>query len=263
MNSKKILLVDDDKELVYGMSVWLKSKGFKVFPALDATSAIAMAKTEKPDLVILDIGLPGGNGYLTMEWFRALMPLAHIPIIVITAGDASLHREKALQAGAEAFFQKPFDSHQLLTAIENALIDELPEPPEKESKEANQKKLLIVDDDQDLLHALRVRLKSHGFRVHFASDAVLAVHMALKIKPDLIILDIGLPGGDGYLTMERLRSKAVLAHVPIIIITAGDASPHQDKALLAGADAFFSKPIDHHQLLAAIQKALGEGERQA
>ncbi len=262
MNRRKILLVDDDKELVYGMSVWLKSKGFKVFPALDATSAITMAKKEKPDLVILDMGLPG-NGYLTMECFTALMPPAHIPIIVMTAGDTSVHREKALQAGAEAFFQKPFDSHQLLAAIENALIDELPEPPEKESKDVNQKKILIVDDDQDLLHALRVRLKSHGFRVHFASDAVLAVHLALKIKPDLIILDIGLPGGDGYLTMERLRSKPALAHVPIIIISAGDASLHQDKALLAGADAFFPEPIDHHQLLVAIQKALGEGERQA
>jgi DNA-binding response OmpR family regulator len=260
MNNQKILLVDDDKELVYGMSVWLKSKGFKVFSVTDSTSAIPVAKAEKPDLIILDIGLSGGDGCLMMARFRALMPLVHIPIIVITAGEASVHREKALQAGAEAFFQKPFDSHQLLVAIEKALIDE---PPEKEWEATNQKRILIADDDQDLLHALRVRLKSHGFRVHSASDAVLAVHMALKIKPDLIILDVGRPGGDGYLTMERLRLEPALANVPIIIITAGDASVHREKALEAGAEAFFPKPIDHRQLLVAIHKALGEGESQA
>jgi len=101
---------------------------------------------------------------------------------------------------------------------------------------------MVIDDDQDLLHALRVRMKSSGFNVHFASDAVLAVHLASRVKPDLIILDIGLPGGDGYLTMERLRSKTSLAHVPIIIITAGDASVHREKALQAGAEAFFPNP---------------------
>ncbi|MGA2955103.1 MAG: response regulator [Thermodesulfobacteriota bacterium] len=262
MIPKKILLVDDDKELVYGMSVWLKSKGFQVLSATDATSAITLSKAEKPDLVILDIGLPGRDDYSTMARFKTLMPPAHIPMIVTTAGNASVHREKALQAGAEAFFQKPFDSRQLLAAIEEVLIDEPSEPPKKALNNTNQKKILIVDDNQDLLHALQVRLKSHGFRVHFTPDAALAIHIALKIKPDLVILDVDLPGEDGYSAMERLRSQMALAHVPIIII-AGEAPPHQDKALQAEAEAFFPKPIDHRQLLVAIHKALGEGESQA
>jgi DNA-binding response OmpR family regulator len=81
--------------------------------------------------------------------------------------------------------------------------------------------------------------------------------------PDLILLDIGLPGGDGYMTMSRLRSHMDLAHIPIIIITAADASLHQDRALKSGADAFFQKPIDNQQLLAAIRSALGEGKTRA
>lgn len=258
MIPKKILLVDDDKELVYGVSVWLKSKGFQVLSATDATSAINLSKAEKPDLVILDIGLPGRDDYSTIARLKGLTPPAHIPLIVTTAGNASVHREKALQAGAEAFFQKPFDGRQLLAAIEKALMDEPSGPTEKKSEATNQKRILIVDDNQDLLHALQVRLKFHGFRVHSASDASLAIHIALKIKPDLVILDVDPPGGDGYSEMERLRSQMALAHVPIIII-AGEASPHQDKALQAGAEAFFPKPIDHRQLLVAIHKALGEG----
>ena len=82
--------------------------------------------------------------------------------------------------------------------------------------------------------------------------------LALKIRPDLILLDIGLPGGDGYLTMTRLQSHLHLAQVPIIIMTAADASIHRDRVLEAGADAFLQKPIDNQQLLAAIYGALGE-----
>lgn len=262
--TKKILLVDDDKDLLYGMKIWLRENGFQIAFASDGASAITMAKSHRPDLIILDIGLPGGDGYITMARLRTLMPLAHIPIIVMSALDARVHEKKALEAGAEAFFQKPFDNRQLLTAIQKALAPQKApriqegKPLKETPAEAHGKKILVIDDDQELLQGLRIRLRSYGFDVQLASDALLGVHLALKIRPDLILLDIGLPGGDGYLTMTRLRSHMPLAHVPIIIITAADASTHQDRALKAGADAFFQKPVDNQQLLAAIRSALGE-----
>ena len=262
--TKKILLVDDDKDLLYGMKIWLRANGYHVFFALDGTSAITMAKAQKPDLIILDIGLPGGDGYMTMARLRTLTPLAHIPIMVMTARDAMIHEKKDLEAGAEAFFQKPFDNRQFLAAIQKALQ---PKPAAQSSaktpSEGKGKRILIIDDDRDLLQGLRIRLQSYGFDVQLAFDAILGVLLALKIKPDLIILDIGLPGGDGYMTMTRLRSHLPLAHVPIIIITAADASTHQDRALKSGAEAFFQKPIDNQQLLAAISSALGEGKMRA
>ncbi len=261
---KKILLVDDDKDLLYGMKIWLRANGYHVFLAMDAMTAINMAQAERPDLILLDIGLPGGDGYRIMARLRTLTPLAHIPILVITARDATTHEKKALAAGAEGFFQKPFDSRHLMAAIQKALgVKPAPKIPEIESSkripiEAKGKKVLIIEDDQEFLKGLRVRLTSCGFDVHLAPDAILAMQLALKIKPDLILLDIGLPAGDGYLTMTRLRSHMHLAHVPIIIMTAGDASIHRDRALNAGADAFFEKPVDNKQLLAAIYSALGE-----
>jgi chemotaxis family two-component system sensor histidine kinase/response regulator PixL len=267
--TKKILLVDDDKDLLYGMKIWLKANGFQVCFASDGASAITMAKAHRPDLILLDIGLPGGDGYMTMSRLRSLMPLAHIPIIVMTARDAMVHEKKALEAGAEAFFQKPFDNRQLLTAIQKALSPKTAPPvQERESLkkppvEPSRGKILVIDDDQELLQGLRIRLRSYGFDVQLASDALLGVHFALKNRPDLIILDIGLPGGDGYLTMTRLRSHMPLAHVPIIIITAADASTHQERALKSGADAFFQKPVDNQQLLASIQSALGETKARA
>ena len=266
MTAKKILLVDDDKDLLYGMKIWLRANGFQVCYASDAASAITIAKTHRPDLVVLDIGLPGGDGYMTMARLRTLVPLAQIPIIVMSARDARVHEKKALEAGAKAFFQKPFDNRQLLAAIQKSLAPKTAlqaqegETLQKTPVEADAKKILIIGDDQELLHGLRIRLRSHGFDVHLASNAPLGIPLALKTRPDLIILDVGRPGGDGYLNMARLRSHLPLAYVPIIIITAADASTPQDRALKSGAEAFFQKPIDNQQLLAAIHSALGEAE---
>jgi DNA-binding response OmpR family regulator len=201
---------------------------------------------------------------MTMARLRTLMPLAHIPIIMVSARDARVHEKKALEAGAEAFFQKPFDNRQLLAAIQKALAPPKALPAQegealpKVPAEAQEKKILVIGDDQDLLQGLRIRLRSHRFDVHLASNAPLGIPLALKTRPDLIILDVGLPGGDGYLNMARLRSHPPLAHVPIIIITAADASTPQDRALKSGAEAFFQKPIDNQQLLAAVHSALGE-----
>jgi DNA-binding response OmpR family regulator len=258
MTNNKILIVDDDKDLLYGMNVWLKSQGYKVVFATDATTAIIMTQSEKPDLIILDLSLPGGGGYHVMKSLRSALPhTTYIPVIVITAGDASINQERALKAGAEAFFQKPVDNRQLLVAIKAALeavsLD-------KDGEETPKKKILIIDDDRDLLEGLKVRLKSYGFDVFFAMDSTSSVGIALKLKPDLIILDVSLPGGDGYQTMTRLRSLMPLAHIPIIIITAAESSIHQGRALKAGAEAFFQKPIDNRQLFVAIKKALGESE---
>jgi DNA-binding response OmpR family regulator len=82
--------------------------------------------------------------------------------------------------------------------------------------------------------------------------------MARKEGPDLILLDLGLPAGDGYVVMERLRSMPALEAIPVIIVTARDVRAEQETASLAGADAIFQKPFDHDRLLDAIRNALGE-----
>ena len=118
-------------------------------------------------------------------------------------------------------------------------------------------KVLIVDDDKDMLRGLSVRLKANGYSVVFAADGISAISVARKEEPDVIILDIGLPGGDGFTVMERLGSLLPVAHIPIIILTARDISGNKERALNAGAQAFFQKPVDNDVLLETIRKALG------
>jgi DNA-binding response OmpR family regulator len=120
------------------------------------------------------------------------------------------------------------------------------------------KKILIVDDDPDVRQGMHVRLKANGYETFFAADALSSMSEARKHAPDLIILDLGLPGGDGFLVMERLKKFPALAVIPIIVVSARDARANQERAVKAGAHAFLQKPVDNAELLAVIRQALGE-----
>jgi two-component system KDP operon response regulator KdpE len=121
MTGKKLLLIEDDKDTVRAMAVRLKSEGYNMVVASDAISAISTARKEKPDLIILDLGLPGGDGFVVMQRLRSNCDLMMVPIIVVTARDPKYNEPLAIQAGAYAFFQKPFDTTELLNSIMDAL----------------------------------------------------------------------------------------------------------------------------------------------
>jgi DNA-binding response OmpR family regulator len=121
MTGKKILIVDDDQHLLLGLTPRLKANGYRVLSAADAISAITVARKEAPDLVILDLGLPAGDGFVVLERMRSLADLVDIPVIVLSARDPAVNKQRALDAGALAFFQKPPDNHEFLTAIRGAL----------------------------------------------------------------------------------------------------------------------------------------------
>ena len=120
-----------------------------------------------------------------------------------------------------------------------------------------QAKILIVDDDQDIRRLLGIRLKARGYEPLFAGDAISAVNQARKEHPDLILLDLMLPAGDGYLVMERLKAMPALEGIPVIVLSARDPVAEEEHFIESGADAFFRKPFDYDELLTAIELALG------
>lgn len=120
------------------------------------------------------------------------------------------------------------------------------------------KKILIVEDDKDMRRALNVRLRANNYDTAFASDAVEALSIAKKEQPDLVLLDLGLPGGDGFMVMDRMKDIASLSSLPVIVVSARDPEGNKTRALSAGAEAFFQKPVDNEQLIAAIRRTLGQ-----
>jgi two-component system KDP operon response regulator KdpE len=121
MPRQKILLVDDDTDVVRALNIRLKSFGYDVVVAGDAMAAISIALNEKPDLIVLDIGLPGGDGFMVMKWLGLLSELALTPVIVVSARDPTIAKQKAFDAGASAYFQKPIDTNRFLLAMRGAL----------------------------------------------------------------------------------------------------------------------------------------------
>jgi DNA-binding response OmpR family regulator len=122
----------------------------------------------------------------------------------------------------------------------------------------DKKKIMIIEDDKDFVRLLAMALRAQGYDVAIARDAIMAISEAQKQKPDLILLDLGLPAGDGFLIMERMSKRPVLSDIPIIVVSARDPEANRDRALKAGAAAYFQKPADNDALMAAIRQATGE-----
>ena len=121
---------------------------------------------------------------------------------------------------------------------------------------APKKKILIVDDERDIVKALMIRLQANGYGVVSAFDGAQGLFMAHKENPDLIILDIRMPAGDGFSVAERLRKSADTSAIPIIFLTGSPESNSQQRAQDLGARFYIKKPYDPEELLDAVKRAL-------
>ena len=120
----------------------------------------------------------------------------------------------------------------------------------------DKKSILLVEGDQDFSRLMAMALRANNYKVVLAQDAVTAVTKAQKEEPDLILLDIGIPGGDGFLVMNRLQLTPSLSKVPVVVISARDPAINKERALMTGARAYFQKPADNDELLTKISELL-------
>ena len=111
-----------------------------------------------------------------------------------------------------------------------------------ERKPINRAKIMVVDDDPDLRQALSLRLRANNFDTVNVCDGYSAIAMAQKEKPHLIILDLGLPAGDGFAVLKHLQQYPALSIIPVIVLTARDPDGNEKRTLESGAVAFFQKP---------------------
>lgn len=118
----KILLVEDDRKLAMAMSIRLKASGFSYVVSGDAISAVSQAVREKPDLAIIDINLPGGDGFVVAERLLSLGETSHVPFVFITASKQEGLRERARSLGALGFLEKPFDAMKLINLLDEQVM---------------------------------------------------------------------------------------------------------------------------------------------
>lgn len=119
-------------------------------------------------------------------------------------------------------------------------------------------KVLIVDDELDVVRALKMRFEANGYQVVTASDGVQATSQALRERPDLIVLDIGMPGGDGFVVAERLKTSSATALIPIIILSARGAIADTQRAQDLKVDRYLTKPFNPEELMSAAASLTGQ-----
>ena len=260
---KRILIVEDDQKIALALQVRLKANRYAVSVASDAIIGASLGRTVKPDLILLDISMPGGDGFQLAETFHNMLETSGTPIIFITASKNPELLEKVMNLGAVGLFEKPFDTEKLLYSIERELnrMDSLAErrsaavsvglkPNRQEPKQ-----VLIIEDDEKIAMTLALRLKAAGYGTTTAYDALTGLNAAINNPPALVLLDISMPAGDGFSVAERIQAL-IPTPTPIIFLTASKKPDFREKAKKLGAAGYFEKPYEAEELFGAIRQAL-------
>ena len=265
---KTILIVEDDPFIATALQVRLRANGYNTLCAGDAASGLSQAVQHRPELVILDVSLPAGDGLQLARRLKSIPETRDTPTVFVTANKDPDLREKVMDLGSAGLFEKPYDADELLAIIGHALGEtgmfhrpiaryappgELAVPTEGTMP---RKKVLIVEDDQKIALALALRLQSAGYETSTAYDALTGVKSALSLQPDLVLLDISMPAGSGFTVAERMRSASPTP-IPIIFLTASKQPGLRERAEELGAAGYFEKPYEAEALLTAVYQHLG------
>lgn len=125
------------------------------------------------------------------------------------------------------------------------------------------KKILMIEDDQASAELIESWLTENGYQVSIVGDGVMALGAIRSYAPDLIILDLMLPGGGGFSVLEMLKLSTKTKHIPVVILSVARDAPRKERAIKTGADVFLEKPYDPDVLLATIKKLLKEEQNTA
>jgi PAS domain S-box-containing protein len=238
---RTILVVDDDLDIANLVKMQLEGGGYRVFILGGGGSVVNWVEERRPDLVLLDLILPDMDGADVLQALKENPATSDIPVIVLSIkqDDGS-----AWDLGAVDYLTKPAECGDLLRSVEKALVW--------------QGRVLIVEDDADTGGLLSAAMRQVGFTPLVAADGYEALTMARRYRPDLILLDLRLPGMDGYEALIHLKRDAVTQIIPIVAMSAHVADSDQErKRLIAlGAASFLSKPFSVEDLLGEIEAAL-------
>ena len=253
------LVVDDDTDIRSMLADYLVMSGFEVRQAANGLEALVHVKRERPQVIVLDLHMPRLNGLDAVQRIRAVDRTAKV-IVVTGDADRALH-DRALRLGASVVLTKPLD----LAALDAAIGP----PPASPSDAADvgaaealaavatpgpRRLVLIVDDDPELRAALEELMVAHGHRAQLANDAVAALRMIGHEAPDLVLLDIELPGLKGSDALPAILTLAPRAKV--IMVSGSPNSDVAKQSLAAGAFDYVMKPIDLEYLTQTVETAL-------
>jgi PAS domain S-box-containing protein len=210
-SASRVLLVEDDDSGAEIMRLQLETEGYSVERVSSAEEALKVAEAVMPDLIILDILLPGMNGLELLEKLKGISAIADVPVVVVSiVADAEM--KKGFSLGAASVLQKPIERAVLVSVI-NDVVNARPRGGEKA-------KVLVVDDDHMAVDLVCRTIEEAGITALRAYNGRDGIETAISERPDLILLDLMMPDVSGFDVVEVLRKRQDTAVIPIIIVTA-------------------------------------------
>ena len=264
-----ILLVDDQPGRLLSYEAILGELGENLVRAKSGTEALARLMEMEFAVILLDVNMPDMDGFETAAYIRKREASKHIPIIFLTANAADVDLiYRGYSVGAVDYLVKPLDPEIVkakVAVFEGARTGSYavmsdPEIPVQSAEELRGKKVLLVDDDARNLFAITSVLERRDIVVVSASTAQEGIE-ALAETPDidLILMDIMLPGVDGFAATRQIRAMPAFAQMPIIALTAKAMPGDRERCLEAGCTAFVAKPVDLNRLVFTMKQVLGLG----
>lgn len=225
----RVLVVDDAANLRDLLSIVLEVEDdFEVVgTAADGRQAIEATHALHPDVILLDLLMPEMNGWQTMAALKAQPATKSIPIVIFSALPPA---ELAGHQGISGWLQKPLDQESLLRSLEQAA-----------GQNRKVARVLIVEDDLDLARVLVDMFERHGIEVFHAGTGRAAIEISQRVEPDLLVLDLVLPEGDGFSVVNWLRRNDKLRLVPLVVYSAHDLTAQEKESLRLGHTEFLTK----------------------
>lgn len=257
---KTILLVDDSEPVIIQMKDILGAKGYQLEVARDGAEALALIDRAIPDAMILDLMMPGIDGFTVLETLREADRTAHIPILILTAKHITKDELSFLKRNnIHQLIQKgDVNRIELLSAVATMVFPQplAPDfPPRPLQTLPDKPVVLVVEDNAD--NRLTVKaLMADRYTVLEAVDGQQGVDLARAHQPHLIIMDIELPGMNGLAALKAIRQDPQLQQVPVIALTAGAMAPELEAISAHGFDGLLLKPIDDTLFFAMIDRVL-------
>jgi CheY-like chemotaxis protein len=261
-NKKKILMIDDDAQLVESVKTLLQSAGYEVSFAYQAENGVALAREMHPDLIVMDIlfaGPPGPDGVEVSRQLAQDPELKDTPVIILSGVKKVLNMPVKLGPDetympVQAFLEKPFKPEELLAEIQQVLTlrDSV-----KEKKEG---RILVVDDDPDFLAITTRVLTAAGYETVTAANGAEALAAMRHRKPDVVLLDIMMSTVlDGLSVSEEMQADLELRDLPVIMVSSIAETEYAAVFPTDGyvhMDAWISKPVQPDDLLEKVSRCL-------
>lgn len=223
-----ILVCDDDAGIRTIVGEHLSRQGYKVIEATSGEQALALASEHKPEAILLDLYMPGLSGWETLQRLRNRAETSHIPVVILSVLSSSLRPQ--LTGDAQGWVQKPFNESLLFAELSRVL-----------HSGDGPAHVLLVEDDEDLASVVKASFEDAAIYIDHAASRQQAIRHCITRRPDLLILDLTLPDGDGFSLVEWLRQQPTLNSLPLVVYSGREISEQDMVKLRLGPTEFLTK----------------------